>query len=90
MMESILDNNYSLEENKALEFLINWEIDDSAPADYLEHRSDDHKLLDLAILYLYRLKIRTFIHYFNQVQDKSLFDDADEMIRLAFEYKFSK
>lgn len=88
MTESILDHNYSLEENKALEFLINWEIDDSAPDDYLQYRSDDHKLLDLAILYLYRLKLRTFMFYFNQVQDKSLLDDADEMIRLAFEYKF--
>lgn len=84
MSESIFDHNYSPEENAALGFVSDWD----ALGDYLSHRSDNHKTLDIAILYLYRLKLRTFQFYLSRVKDEGLLDDADEMIMKAFEHKF--
>lgn len=83
------DHDYTNKENRALGFISNWDTDGNAADDYLKYRSCDHKMLDLAILYLYRLKFRTFMYYFSKVKDQSLFDDADEMIREALGYKFS-
>ena len=84
--ESIFDHHVTDEEIKAFNFT-DYRVKEP-PDDYIEYSSADKKNLDLALLYLYRFKLRTFQFYLSKVKDKTLFDECGEMLEHAMRCKF--